>query len=169
MKWLMTCLFMFAVSFQAQAADYQSFEGLMIGQTSGEVAKVVESRDGFKLKPFPMPEVPPTLAAVIGKPADQIDIKLIADGSSPLEPAVAIVAFDNQTGGAIWLSLYPRWLGLGAFGQRMTAQLIAQKYGVGEMQPDRCEDELCLVGQASTGEIIIITPASNVRVYPPPG
>ncbi|MFZ5674360.1 MAG: hypothetical protein ACOZAM_15480 [Pseudomonadota bacterium] len=169
MKWLLTCWLLLAMSLEARAAEYQSFEGLMIGQTSEEIATVVDGRDGFKVKAFPLPEVPPALAAVIGRPADKIEIKLVVDATSQLEPAVAIVAFDGQTGGAIWLSLYPRWLGLGAFGQRVTAQLISQKYGVGEMQPDRCDNDICLVGQASTGEVIIITPASNVRVYPPPG
>lgn len=169
MKWLLTCFFLTVGPALTAAQGYADFEGLRIGQTINEVMEVAKNRSGVKIKELPMPDAIYSLAPVIGRPANEIDVKLIVETSTPLEPAVAMVAFDNKTGTVIWLSLYPRWLGLGAFGQGLAAELVSKKYGVGQMQPDRCETFFCLVGQAETGEIIMVTPASNVRVYPPPG
>lgn len=169
MKWLLTCMLVVISFNMVRAEEYQSFEGLRIGQTLSEVEAVVTARGGVKLKDVPLPGILSALTTLVGVPPERVDIQLVVETNSVLEPAIAIVAFDKETGGVIWLSLYPRWLGLRPFGQRVTAELVSKKYGIDEMQPDRCENDICLVGQAATGEIIVITPNLNVRVYPSPG
>lgn len=169
MKWLFTCFLVIVGPALAAAQEYIDFEGLKIGQTIEEVQAVVDGRGGLKLKGLPMPDAIHALAPMTGRPAGSIDVRLIVDAGSALEPAVAMVAFEKETGRTIWLYLYSRWLGLGSYGQRMTVELISKKYGIASMQPDNCETNLCFVGQAPTGEIIMVTPNSNIRVLPPPG